>query len=268
MFNALLVQPLANGLVLFYKLLGGNMGVAIIAFSIFLKLVLHPLTRQSLENMKKMNDLKPGLEKLKLKHKGDRTKLMKAQSDFYKEKGFNPGAGCLPQIVQLVVLYAFFGVFNRILVPNANIIEKLNPLLYEPLKFASHEVINTQFLYLDITKPDTFKISGIPFAIPGLFLIASAIAQFVSVKIMSPVIAKEKKIAKKTKDDTDDALVASQQYSMYFLPVLTLLFGMQFASGLALYWLVFSAIQTYQQYRISGWGGLTPLLTRAGLLAK
>lgn len=187
------------------------MGVAIIAFSVFLKLALHPLTKTSLENMKKMNDLKPALERLKQKHKGDRTKLMKAQSDFYKEKGFNPGAGCVPQIAQLVVLYAFFAVFNRVLVPGANIAEKLNPLLYEPLKFASSEVVNTHFLYLDITKPDVFNIPGIPFPIPGFFLIASAIAQFVSVKIMAPVISKEKKLAKKTKGDTDDALVASQQ---------------------------------------------------------
>ena len=50
--------------------------------------------------MKKMKDYAPALAKLKEKHKGDKAKYMKAQADFYKEKGINPGAGCLPYLLQ------------------------------------------------------------------------------------------------------------------------------------------------------------------------
>jgi YidC/Oxa1 family membrane protein insertase len=267
-FTVLLVQPLTNGLVLFYRIFGENMGTAIVLFSVFLKFALYPLTKSSLENMKKMAELKPHLDKLRHKHKGDRQKFMKAQADFYKEKGFNPASGCVPQILQLVVLYAFLQVFSKILTHGGSVVDSLNPLLYEPLKFAPGTVIHTAFLYLDITKPDVFHLPGISVPIPGPLLLLSAVAQFVSAKMAAPILAKEEKIAKKTEDQTDDALVASQQSMFYMLPFITIIFGMQFASGLALYWFVFSAVQAYQQYRVAGLGGLSPLLQKVKLLAK
>jgi YidC/Oxa1 family membrane protein insertase len=255
-FTILLTQPLANGLILFYNVLG-NMGLAIILFSIFIKLILSPLTKKSLVSMKKMQDLRPALSKLQAKHKGDRQKLMKAQADFYKEKGFNPSSGCLPQILQIVVLYAFYSVFHTVLT-GADPVAALNTLLYEPLKLDPGTTFNTMFLGLDLTKPNVFNIPGIPFAIPGLILIMSALAQFVSAKMVQPTVAKEEKIAKKTSSETDDALVASQKYMIILLPIVTLLVGVNFAAGLALYWLVFSLMQTLQQYQVLGWGGLTP----------
>jgi membrane protein insertase Oxa1/YidC/SpoIIIJ len=76
--------------------------------------------------------------------------------------------------------------------------------------------------------------------------------------MVQPTVAKEEKIAKKTSSETDDALVASQKYMIILLPIVTLLVGVNFAAGLALYWLVFSLMQTLQQYQVLGWGGLTP----------
>jgi len=78
MFTTLLIEPLANGLILFYKILGSNMGLAIIGFSLFLRLILSPLTRPYLKSMKKMRDIAPNVEKLKKKYKGDKAKLAKA----------------------------------------------------------------------------------------------------------------------------------------------------------------------------------------------
>ncbi|MEK7112283.1 MAG: hypothetical protein AAB875_03050, partial [Patescibacteria group bacterium] len=49
-------------------------------------------------------------------------------------------------------------------------------------------------------------------------------------------------------------------------PLFTLIFGLKFPSGLALYWFLFSLFQAYQQYKTSGWGGLTPLVSKISLL--
>ena len=117
-FTILLIQPLANGLILFYKVLGANMGVAIIAFSLFLRFILNPLTRPYMESMRKMKEVAPQLEKLKRKHK-EKVKLAQAQAELYKQKGVNPGAGCLPYLLQIVVLIAFFNVFTRTLSPDS-----------------------------------------------------------------------------------------------------------------------------------------------------
>lgn len=266
MFKTILIQPLTNGLILFYRLLGNNMGLAIIGFSLLLRLVLSPLTKPYMKSMKKMKEFAPQLEKLKRKHKGSKTKQAQAQAEFYKQKGINPGAGCLPYLLQIVVLIAFFNVFTRTLAPDGDIVAKFNELLYLPLKFSVNETVNTSFLYLDVTKPDTFNIPSIPFPIPGPILILAALVQFLSAKIMSPYVEAEKKVAKKTKEGMDDIQVAMQQSMIYTFPLMTLVIGIRFASGLALYWLLFSLYQAVQQYKSSGWGGLTPWVKKLGLL--
>lgn len=267
-FTLLLTQPLANGLALYYKLLGQNMGIAIIAFSLTLRFILNPLTKPYMQSMKKIKDHSADLEKLKARHKGDRTKLMKAQADFYKEKGINPGAGCLPYLLQIIVLIAMFSVFSNVLRADGNIAEKFNTMLYEPLKFHQGEQIHTRFLYLDITKPDIIKIPSIPFSIPGPLVLIAAFVQFLSIKITTPYLAIEKKIAKKTPGQEDDIQVAMQSSMVYTFPLLTLVAGLSFPSGIALYWCLFSMFQVYQQYSSSGWGGLTPWVAKLKLLVK
>ncbi len=261
-FTILLTQPLTNGLILFYRLLWGNMGLAIIAFSVALRLLLHPLTKPYMESMKKMKKYSAEIEKLKKKHKGDRKKLMQAQSDFYKQKGINPGAGCLPYLLQIVVLIALFRVFSKVLTANGDIVVKLNELLYAPLSFSGDTSLNTSFLYLDITKPDVFNLAGLPFSLPGAFVVAAALVQFVSAKMISPYVEEEKKMAKKTVKKEDDMAVAMQSSMIYTFPLMTLFIGMRFPSGLALYWLSFSVFQMIVQYRSTGWGGLTPWIRR------
>ncbi|KKU22330.1 MAG: Membrane protein insertase, YidC/Oxa1 family [Candidatus Woesebacteria bacterium GW2011_GWC2_47_16] len=265
-FNIILIEPLANGLILFYKLLGQNMGLAIIGFSLALRFLLNPLTKPYMESMKKMKEFEPQLAKLKERHKDDKKKLMEAQTEFYKQKGINPGAGCLPYLLQIAVLIALFNVFTRVLSPNGDVVVKFNELLYLPLRFAEGAVINTRFLYLDITRPDAFPVSFLPFSIPGPILILAALLQFASAKMMTPFQKLEEKVAQKTKGATDNLQVSMQKSMSLTFPLFTLIFGLSFPSGLALYWLLFSLFQLLQQYKTSGWGGLTPLVAKIGLL--
>lgn len=267
-FVVLLVQPLTNGLILFYKLLGSNLGVAILAFSVFLIFALRPLTKPYLKSMQKIRELEPLLTKLRKKHANDKMKLSQAQAELYKEHKVNPGAGCLPYLLQFAVLIALFNVFTTALSGDGSATAKVNNLLYPALKFTDNHVLNTRFLYLDISKPDTFSLPGVPFALPGLFLILATVAQFLSVKITTPYLAAEKSAARKTKSGTDDMQVAMQQSMTYTMPLMTLIFGLRFPSGLALYWLVFSIVNVWQQVTMSGWGSLTPQVERISSLFK
>ena len=83
---------------------------------------------------------------------------------------------------------------------------------------------------------------------------------------MSPVVAAEEKLAQKTPSEADDTAVAMQQQMLYMFPLMTLIFGYQFSSGLVLYWLVFSLVSMVQQYYATGWGGLAPWLKKINLL--
>lgn len=245
-FRILITEPLANGLVIFYKLLGGNMGLAIIGFTVALRAALTPLTHQYMESMKKMRELAPQLEKIKKKHKGDKTKLLQAQAEFYKQNNIKPGGGCLPYVVQIVILITFFRLFVNVF-SSGNVIESFNQYLYGPLKFASDATVNLKFLYTDITKPDTFKLASIPFAIPGPMILIAAVVQGISAKLMSPAASAESKLAGKTKDPTDDFQTAMQNSAIYTFPIITILAGMRFPAGLAIYWATFSIFQLVQQ---------------------
>lgn len=266
MFTTLLIEPLANGLILFYRLLGGNLGLAIVGFSLFLRIILSPLTRPYMESMKKMKEIAPQLEKVKKRHTGDKVKLAKAQADLYRQKGINPGAGCIPYILQIVILIAFFNVFTRTLSPDGDPTARFNELLYTPLRFSEGTSVNTKFLYLEVSRPDVIRLPSLAIPLPGPILLLAAFIQLASAKIMAPQARVQEKVAEKTPQAADDVQVAMQQSMVFTFPLLTLIIGMNFPSGLAIYWLIFSLSQAYQQQKTQGWGGLTPWIEKVGLL--
>ena len=240
------------------------MGLAIIGFSIFLRFALNPLTKPYMESMQRMKKYSYDLEKLKKKHAKDKLKFTQAQADFYKQKGINPGAGCLPYLLQIVVLIAFFNVFTKTISGAGEITANVNKLLYNPLKFDQSETLNTNFLYLDITKPDSFNIGSLK--LPGPILFMSAFAQLISSLLISRQGGLEARVAKKTPETSDDFQVAMQKSMTYTFPIFTILIGMRFASGLALYWLVFSLLQAYQQARALEIKSLESLLKALNLV--
>lgn len=257
MWFSLFYQPLVNALVFFYNFMGGSLGWAIIGLTVAIRLLLTPLTMPSLKSAQKLKELQPELAKLKERFGHNKQEFAKKQLEFYKEKGVNPAAGCLPQIVQIVILIALFQAFSQVLTANGNVIDNLNKVLYPSLQLSADAVINNRFAYLDLTKPDLFTIPGINLfgftvnKLPGVFLILSALIQFVSSKLMLPAAAKAKNLADKTKEQSDDMAAAMQQQMLYLMPLMTLFIGFKFASGLVLYWLTFSLIMLVQQLALN-----------------
>jgi len=241
-----LEQPLVNGLIAFYHLFG-NLGWAIFSLTVAIRFVLIPLTLPSMKASNKMKELAPKIAKLKEKYKGDKQGFAKAQMELYRQSGVNPAAGCLPQIIQIVILIALFQAFQQVLKSDGSAaIETLNRALYPFLQLPQDASLNLRFLYLDLTKPDLIKISGLP-SLPGFFLLFSAIFQFLSSKWMMPTVNKEKELAKKTPGVADDFATAFQSQSLYLFPLMTIFIGLKFASGLAIYWFTFSLFNVVQQ---------------------
>src|SRR3989338_8040037 len=113
LWNLLLFHPLLNALIFLDKLTG-NFGWSLILLTVVLRLAMTPLVLPSLRLSKKMADLAPELAKLKEVHKDDKQALLKAQTELYKSHGAKPACGCLPQIIQLLVLKALFNAFNSV----------------------------------------------------------------------------------------------------------------------------------------------------------
>jgi len=239
-WNTALVHPLANALVYLYTLLWGNLGLAIIALTVLIKVITLPLSLPSIKAAKKQKELMPELKQLKEQYKDDKKKQMEVQAKFFQERGLNPSSGCLLQLLSLVVIFALYQVFITAVGENGG--TTLNSILYPFLQFKGDAVLNPSFLYLNLGKPDPY------FILPVL----AAVTQFILSKIMMPQVSKEEKLAKKTPEKSDDLMYNMQEQSMYLMPVMTLLIGWKLASGLVLYWLLSSALQLVQQVTMDG----------------
>ncbi len=97
---------------IFYKLVP-NYGVAIILLTIFIKIVLFPITHKSYESTGKMQGIQPKIKEIQEKYKNDPNKMNKEMADLYKKEGVNPMGGCLPLAAQMPVFIALYGLFNK-----------------------------------------------------------------------------------------------------------------------------------------------------------
>lgn len=245
LWNNLLVLPLINLLVLFYKVLFSNFGLAIIAATLLIRTILIPLTLPALKAAQKQKVLSSELDALKKKHKGDKKALAQAQMALYKKHGINPAAGCLPQVIQILILIALYQSFIRLLGNNGPSLSDINANLYFPwLHFSKEAALNTQFLYLDLNHPDKYLILPI----------AAALSQFALSKLMMPQTKKAEKVAEKTADKSDDMLYTMQEQSLYIMPLMTIFIGWRLPSGLVLYWLATTLFSLGQQIAFKKYG--------------
>jgi len=86
----------------------GNFGVAILIFTVLIKLAFFPLANKSYESMSKMRKVQPEMEKLRERHKDDKMKQQQELMELYKREKLNPLAGCLPMLIQIPVFFALY----------------------------------------------------------------------------------------------------------------------------------------------------------------
>jgi YidC/Oxa1 family membrane protein insertase len=238
--NAVLYQAL----LFFYQLFGGNLGLSVIAITIVTKVILLPLVIPSLRSAKKMQDLKPELDRLKAKHT-DKAALQQAQVALYKERGINPAAGCLPQIFQIIILISLYQVFMYFLKQSS----------------VGGTVLNPYFLYLDLTKPDRTYIMPILAGVSQL-VFSLMMQSGIETHVENP----KKKDEKKKEENSLEMASSMQQQMVYMMPLMTVIISLNFQSGLVLYWVISTVFSLVQQYFFSGWGGLIPAFNKVRAL--
>jgi len=90
-----------------------NWGISIIILTIILKIILFPLNKKSAIGTLKMQQLQPQMTAIQEKYKDNQQKLSEETTKLYKESGYNPVSGCLPMILQMIILFALYNVFNN-----------------------------------------------------------------------------------------------------------------------------------------------------------
>ena len=254
-FNTIIVFPILNLLVAFYKLfeslkIPGEFGFSIIALTVLVRIILHPLFKQQIDAGKKMQDIQPALNALSKKYKNDKTRLQKEQMKLYQEAGINPTLGCLLPLLQLPV---FFGLYQTLSVfisssGSQKVIDSINKALYFPaLKIGS---IDPWFFGINLTLTPA-KAGPIFLIVP----IVTGLLQFVQAQVSMPAkkeeVKKEGELKKKDEKSTGgDFQQALNMQMKYFFPVMIGWFSYNFPIGLALYWNIFSLFSILQYYQL------------------
>ncbi|MFI5358686.1 MAG: YidC/Oxa1 family membrane protein insertase [Halanaerobiales bacterium] len=86
----------------------GNYGLAIIIFTVILKLLMFPLYAKQTRSLEEMQQIQPEIEKIQKKYKDDKERQNEELVKLYQERGINPAAGCLPMVLTLIIIFPLY----------------------------------------------------------------------------------------------------------------------------------------------------------------
>ena len=253
MWNTLILNPMMNSLLFLYSLLGGQFWLAIIIFTILIKLITFPLTWQQLKSTQAMQDLQKSKEyqDMQKKHGKDKEKMAAAQMALYKEKGVSPFGSCLPTLIQLPVLIGLYQSISRALADTPLTLLDLSSQIYSFFPNIARLIpLNSQFLWMDLALPERLLLPFLPIGIPVLAILV-VLTTFLQQKLVTPPTG------------GDPSQEQMTRMMGLYMPLLFGYFALSFSSGLALYFIV-SNLLTIAQYAVTGkvnWKNLLTLST-------
>lgn len=273
-----IAKPLGSILFGIYELLPfSSYGLAIVIFTIIVKLLLLPLTVKQVKSSSKMTELRPKMQEIQKRYKNDKEKLNQEMLKFYQENKFNPMSGCLPMFLQFPILIALITVLGKPLTyvfsmqseakmlineiglnvkdnyAELKVIGSFTKEIGEKIFSTTPQVVDK---FLELKSSIVFlglNLGAIPSYKPAILFgpdstqylllllipILSTIATYLSSKMTMPKVSSE------------GAEVAMQKNMMYMMPVLSLVFAFNFPAGVGLYWLVSYVFQIVQQMFIN-----------------
>jgi YidC/Oxa1 family membrane protein insertase len=225
MFKTLFYIPLYNALIGFTALFGGSVGIAIIALTLVVKIILSPLSYLSIKSQIEQKKLQPLITELRKKYPDKKEQSQKLM-ELYKEHKTNPFAGCFLILLQLPIIIGLYQVFLNGGVINAE-------MLYGFISLP--ETINTVFLGIDMGSKSI------------IFALIAGISQFFQMH-WSPSMQKNKNEPKPDTNDMQAMLAHNMQTSMkYVLPVMIVVFAYAVPSAVALYWIISNLFMIIQE---------------------
>ena len=214
-----LTRPFFFVINFFYGLVG-NFGVAIILFTVVLRICVFPLANTSFKSFANMRKIGPQMQELRTKYKDDKQQLQQELVKLYQKEKVNPMAGCLPILVQIPIFFSLFKVLS-------NTIEMRHAPFFGWIQ--------------DLSAPDPtsiFNLFGlIPINLPGFLMIGI----WPCLMLVTMII--QRKLSPPPTDKLQAQMIAMMPWVMTFVLA-------QFAAGLVIYWTFNNLFSTIQQYII------------------
>jgi YidC/Oxa1 family membrane protein insertase len=250
-WNMIIINPMVNALLFIYSLLG-NFGLAIIIFTLLIRLITHPLTLQQMKGTAKMQEMQNSKEwqAIQKKYKDDKQKLQQEQMKLYQEMGINPLGSCLPLLIQFPIIIGLYQAIIRVLAISPLQLAQLYKNIYPFIDTSKLLPVQNIFLWMNLSQPERLNIFGL--AIPSLAILV-VITTFLQSKLMTPASQPGQQGAQMT------------QAMNIYMPLLMGYLAYSFASGLSLYFIT-SNVASVIQYASMGkvnWRALLPGATAA-----
>jgi YidC/Oxa1 family membrane protein insertase len=230
-WELIIQQPVINILIVMTNYLASNFGLAIIALTIIVNLMMLSLTLSQIRSAKSMQDIQPKMAEIQKKYAKDKQKLAQEQMRLYKEMGVKP-AGCLiTMVIQMPVWIALYQAIMLALAVAPEGLLNLSKYLYPWPVLYSILPLNRQFLMMDLAEPN-----------------------FILALLVGVTMWLQQKMSTTTLADPRQA--QQNQLMLWMMPMMFAFLALSFPSGLSLYWVTSSVFRIVLQYRVSGWGGL------------
>lgn len=252
----------------------GNYGLAIILFTLIIKLIMLPLSVKQQRTMKKSAKIQEKMKILQFKYKNDPEKLNREMMDLYKQENMSPFSGCLSAIVQFILLISIFYMVRfpltyMVKMDNSQLetyiqqmkndemavsqsyseIDIIRELNYLKEKFPEDEALNKinlnmQFLGLDLSKiPQQNLGDWTVYIIPILYIISTFISMKITTSMQNNKKQKDNVIditenKENERNEMEDAMAQSNKMMSWMMPIMSVSISLVAPLGLALYWLV------------------------------
>ncbi len=245
-----ILNPFVTLLTVLYSIFGNNMVLAIVVFTVLVRLATYPLTATQLRSSRAMQQLQPKMREMQEKYKGDREKLAQEQMKLYREHGINPVGGCLPIFIQLPIFIALYQAIIFALASTPTHLLDLSGRLLVP-GLDTVIPLNNSFLGMNLSQPPNTS-NPIALVIIGLTVVTT----WLQFKLTTPK-------PQPSADGKPDQAAAMSQSMGTIMPIMYGFFALSFSIGLSIYFIVSNLIGIAQAWLMKRSQLPTPALAPA-----
>lgn len=237
-WDTLFINPLINSLLLLTNVVAGQFGVAIILFTVLLRLVTIPFTLRQLQSTRAMQTIQPRMQEIQKKYK-DPKRRQEETMKLYRESGVNP-LGCLmPMAIQMLVFIALYRALAFVVGGSPESVVGLSQRLY-PWSYLSQSVpLEQSFLWLELGRPDS------TFILPLMV----GVSTYVQTRLAATPAATPQQ-------------QQQQQMMTWMMPLVLVWITLALPSGVGVYWVVSNIFSVFASYWVYGrrlsWRSLLP----------
>jgi YidC/Oxa1 family membrane protein insertase len=240
-WDTLFINPLINSLLLLTNVFAGQFGVAIILFTVILRVATIPFTLRQLQSTRAMQEMQPRMQEIQKKYK-DPKRRQEETLKLYRETGVNPLGCFMPMAIQMLVFFALYRALAFVVGGSPESLIGLSQRVY-PWSYLTQSIpLEQSFLWLELGRPDKTYI--LPLMVGLSTYVQTRLSQ-------TPAMTPQQQ--------------QQQQMMTWMMPLVLVWITLALPSGVGVYWVISNVFSVFASYWVYGrkmsWRALLPMAT-------